>query len=102
MSVKERLVNGNVLQRDNTFVRIDLDHTVNQKKRVAMRKNPHDFGYSQFHTKRKEAQEAQKAQAICASCASCSFFLLLCGRCNRFRRSRGSRVDTPDDFGGNV
>ena len=38
-----------ILERNDPFVRVDLNNTVNQKEWIPMRKNPHDLCYSQLH-----------------------------------------------------
>jgi hypothetical protein len=49
MSVEERLIDRDVLQRDNSLVGIDFDDTIHQQKRIAMRKDPHDLGDAKLH-----------------------------------------------------
>jgi len=48
MAIKERFVDRDVLERDEPFVRVDLENTIDQEKRISMRKNPHDLGDSEF------------------------------------------------------
>jgi len=48
MTIKERFVDADVLERNEPFVRIDLENTIDQEKRISMRKNPHDLGDSEF------------------------------------------------------
>ena len=43
MAAEEWLVDGDVLERDDTFIRVDLEYAVDQEKRIPMRQNPHDF-----------------------------------------------------------
>ena len=49
MTVEERLIDGDVLQRNDAFVGVDLNDTVHQEKRMPVRKNPHDLSNAQFH-----------------------------------------------------
>src|SRR6266567_2087873 len=49
MTVEERLIDADVLQRNDAFVRVDLNNTVHQEKRMPVRKNPHDLSNAQFH-----------------------------------------------------
>ena len=49
MPAEKGLVDGDILERNNPPVRIDLDDAVHEEKRVPVRKDPHDFGYAQFH-----------------------------------------------------
>ena len=37
VALKERLVDGDVLQRDETFAVDELEHSVDQQKRISMR-----------------------------------------------------------------
>src|SRR5687767_7059962 len=46
MPIEKRLIDGDILERDDPFIRIDLDDAVDQEKRVSMRKNPHNLGDS--------------------------------------------------------
>src|SRR5207244_6706900 len=48
MTIEKRLVNADIFQRNDSFILIDLEHTIDQKKRIPMRKNPHDLGDSKF------------------------------------------------------
>src|SRR5581483_5403899 len=44
VSHEVRLVRGDVLDGDNALLALDLDHAINQEKRIAMRQNRLDFG----------------------------------------------------------
>jgi hypothetical protein len=48
VAVEKRFVNADVLERDNTFVLVDLENTIDQEKRISMRKNPHDLCNAEF------------------------------------------------------
>src|ERR1041385_23135 len=45
MSLKERLVDGDVLESDDPLLFLDLDDPVHQQERVAVRQNLHDLFY---------------------------------------------------------
>ena len=48
MAVEKRLVDADVFERDDPLILVDLEDSIDQEKRVPMRKNPHDLGDSKF------------------------------------------------------
>ena len=43
MSLEEGLVDRDVLDADNTLLWLQLDHPIDEEKRIAVRKHLHDF-----------------------------------------------------------
>ena len=48
MTVKKRFVDTDVFERDEPSIRVNLQNAIDQEKRISMRKDPHDFGDSEF------------------------------------------------------
>ena len=48
MTIEKRLVDADVLDGNKPLVQVDLENSVDQEKRISMRKNPHDLGDSEF------------------------------------------------------
>jgi hypothetical protein len=46
MALEKRLIDGDVLQPDNTFLTLDFKDAVNQQKRITMWQNAHDIHYA--------------------------------------------------------
>ena len=48
MAIEKGLVDADIFKGNDPFILIDLQHTIDQEKRIPMRKNPHDLGDSEF------------------------------------------------------
>src|SRR5439155_26699507 len=91
MAAEEWLVDGDVLERDDTFIRVDLENAVDQEKRIPMRKNPHDFSYAQFHALKEATKRHKKHRNFVLLVLFCgrSYFL---GGSAGFGAGAGARV----------